>query len=200
MAGTDTERRDSPSDEEIIESVKQGSTDAFGVIVERHQSAIVNYVTSILRDRTKATDVAQETFLRAYRAAPRYEPLAPVRTWLHTIATRLAISEIRREKRWGKLLFSPRDSEAHEGIMTNAPAKTPSPEASLTRQEVVERVREAVKNLPEKYRVVVALRDLQGLSYEEVENVVGCPLGTVKSRVNRGRLMLKDILREFVES
>ncbi len=200
MAGTDTERRDSPSDEEIIESVKQGSTDAFGIIVERHQHAIVNYVTSILRDRTKATDVAQETFLRAYRAAPRYEPLAPVRTWLHTIATRLAISEIRRETRWGKLLFSARDSEVHESVMTNAPSKTPSPEESLTRQEVVERVRRAVRSLPEKYRVVVALRDLQGLTYEEVENVVGCPLGTVKSRVNRGRLMLKDTLREFVES
>lgn len=187
------------TDEELMTLLQGGDAGVFGLIVERHQNAIVNYATGLLKDRAKALDVAQETFLRAYRAADRYEPTAPVKAWLYTIATRLAISEMRRVNRWGKIMWSAPDDEAQRGAMANLPSENISPEASLTRDEVREKVRAAVRRLPEKYRTVVALRDLQGLSYEEIEQIVGCPLGTVKSRVNRGRLMLKESLKEFVE-
>lgn len=191
---------DELSDTELIQAMKDGSGEAFDVLVERHQNAIVNYATHVLRDRTMAMDVAQETFLRAFRAAARYEPTASVKTWLFTIANHLAISEIRREKRWSKILFRSPDEETQADMMEKARSETLSPDASLGRREVTERVRAAIRKLPEKYRTVIVLRDLQGLSYEEIEAVVGCPLGTVKSRVNRARLMLRDNLKDFVET
>jgi RNA polymerase sigma-70 factor, ECF subfamily len=187
------------SDEELIALLQGGATEVFGVIVERHQDAIINYATGLLKDRTKAFDIAQETFLRAYRAAGRYEPTATVKAWIYTIATRLAISEMRRVNRWNKIMWSAPDDEGQRGVMANLPSEGISPEDAVTRGEVRDKVRGAVRKLPEKYRTVVALRDLQGLSYEEIEQIVGCPLGTVKSRVNRGRLMLREMLKEFVE-
>ena len=180
-------------------AVRLGDHEAFAHLVRRYKGPITNYARRILHDRERAEDVAQETFLRVYKFAGRYRPESPFTTWLYRIATNLSIEELRRRKRWARLAAFGKLTGAGFGTGGGDGTVVPKIQEDLIRQELTAKVRAAIHTLPPKYRFPVVLRDIQGLSYQEVADVTQLPLNTVRTRLNRGRLMLKEKLRPYLE-
>ena len=183
----------------MMAAVRLGDHEAFAQLVRRYKGPITNYARRILHDRERAEDVAQETFLRVYKFAGRYRPESPFTTWLYRIATNLSIEELRRRKRWARLAAFGKLTGAGFGGGGGDGTVVPKIQEDLIRQELTAKVREAIHTLPPKYRFPVVLRDIQGLSYQEVADVTQLPLNTVRTRLNRGRLMLKEKLRPYLE-
>lgn len=187
------------SDEPLMDAVRQGDERAFERLMTKYKNPITNYIHRIVRERERARDLTQETFLKVFRFAGRYRPGASFSTWLYRIATNVSIEELRRRRRWSARFIEFSRPETHEQVLANARETRPGPKANLLREEIAARVRTALYSLPPKYRFPVVLRDLQGLTYQEVAEVTRLPVNTVKTRLNRGRLLLKEKLRPFVE-
>ncbi len=187
------------SDEELMEEIVRGSEEAFAALVRRYQGRVVNVVARLINDRDRAQEIAQETFLRVFIHRERYRPSGKFSTWLYTIAVNLGKNEIRRRVRargsvsLDKLLEATGDSGA---FIADA---GPGPERIYQRESTRKRVSRAVAQLPGKFREVIVLRDIQQLSYEEIGEVLQIPGGTVRSRINRARLALKEILEPTIE-
>lgn len=187
--------------EDLVERAKAGDRPAFGQLVEVYQDRIYGYVSRMLGDPDEAEDVAQETFVRAYRSLPQFRGAASFHTWLYRIASNLAIDVARRNRRQNTGNFSLDEPlESEEGDYEREIAdEGGSPEQLTQRREMQELVRQAVAELPEKLRAVVVLYELQGESYEDIAEILGCPLGTVKSRLFNARSQLKDMLEQLVD-
>lgn len=187
--------------EDLVERAKAGDRPAFGQLVEVYQDKIYGYVSRMLGDPDEAEDVAQETFVRAYRSLPHFRGAASFHTWLYRIASNLAIDVARRNRRQSTGNFSLDEPlESEEGDYEREIAdESGSPEQLTQRREMQELVRQAVAELPEKLRAVVVLYELQGESYEDIAEILGCPLGTVKSRLFNARSQLKDMLEQLVD-
>lgn len=176
-----------PSDAELMARIREGGRDAFADLVDRHKDAVVNYLTRLTGDRDRAEDLGQETFLRLFRSARDYVEQGYLRAYLFRIATNLVRSEERREKRLRLLLpFLPRTGHQPE-------AATPG----LLRQELHRQVSAAVASLPLRYRVPLVLHEIEGWSYVDIAQELGCREGTVKSRIHRGRQHLKAKLEPY---
>ncbi len=180
------------SDVEILAEVSAGDIDAYGKIVLRYQGRLYNFVFRFVGDRETAEDIVQEAFLRAFGKRKEYRAIANFSTWLFTIAGNLAKSELRRRKRW-RLFSLHRDEESDTGMELPDESMRPDhmAETSLFNVEI----QNAIASLPDNYRQVILLRDVEGMSYYEISEIVKCPVGTVKSRVNRGRLKLQQKLK-----
>ena len=197
-------------DDELMERLQKGDMDAFNLIVRRHRVALVNFIIHFIGgDEDAAEDLAQETLIRMFKAAGRYKAgTAKFSTWMYHIASNLCKNELRNRGRRGRFFVdnvSTNDEDlghsGREDLIATAPADSAfQPEIQLERKELRRTVQNAIAELPEPYRLPVSLRDLQGLSYDEISEVLDLPLGTTKSRINRARLMLKDKLKSFVES
>lgn len=180
------------TDVEILSDVAGGDIEAYGQIVNRYKARLYNFVFRFVGDRETAEDIVQETFLRAFRKRREYRAIANFSTWLFTIAGNLAKSELRRRKRWR--LFSLHKDDEDEGGF-DLPDETFRPD-TVTESSIADvQIHRAIQSLPANYRQVVLLRDVQGMSYQEIAEISGCPVGTVKSRVNRARLKLQQKLR-----
>jgi RNA polymerase sigma-70 factor, ECF subfamily len=200
---TGDERRTAPerdlSDEELMEEIVRGSEAAFAALVTRYQGRIINLVCRLINDRDRAQEIAQETFLRVFIHRQRYRPSGKFSTWLYTIAMNLAKNEIRRRVRargavsLDKLLEATGDS----GGFVADPA--PGPDKIYRQRDIGAKVEAAISRLPKKFREVIVLRDVQQLSYEEIGDLLKIPGGTVRSRINRARMALKDLLDPSVE-
>ncbi|MBX7061437.1 MAG: sigma-70 family RNA polymerase sigma factor [Pyrinomonadaceae bacterium] len=187
------------SDHELIEATKNGDESAFTEIVTRYKSPLTNYLYRFLNDYEEAVDLAQETFVRVYFAIDRYHTQFAFSTYIYRIATNLAISEIRRRKR--RRLFSISGllgGEKDDGTEFEIPDDRALPENELLDNERDTQIARAIAALPEKYRIPIILRDIQGRSYEEVSAVMDLGLGTTKSRISRGRALLKEKLQEYL--
>lgn len=180
------------SDVEILAEVTAGDIDAYGKIVARYRGRLYNFVFRFVGDRETAEDIVQETFLRAFRKRKEYRAIANFSTWLFTIAGNLAKSELRRRKRW-RLFSLHRDEESDTGMELPDESFRPDKVAESSLADV--QIQEAIVSLPENYRQVILLRDVEGMSYQEISEIVDCPVGTVKSRVNRARLKLQQKLK-----
>jgi RNA polymerase sigma-70 factor (ECF subfamily) len=172
------------TDMDILAQVSAGNVDAYGKIAGRYNGRLYNFVYRFVGDRETAEDVVQETFLRAFRKRTEYRAIANFSTWLFTIAGNLAKSELRRRKRWR--MFS-----IERGVPDESARPDKVAESSLTDGQI----QQAIASLPENYKQVILLRDVQGMSYQEISDIVDCPVGTVKSRVNRARLKLQQKLK-----
>ena len=192
----------SDSDRELMERVKHGDTSAFNLIVQRHKVLLTNFAYRFLGDREMAEDIVQETFLRVYKNAERYRSdKAGLRTWMYRIAANLCKNELRNRGRRWKILVKPvignqDDSDPIEDI----PDAVPGPDSQLEKKELQETLAAAITRLPEKLRAVIILRDIDGMTYEEISQITEKPVGTVKSRLNRARLMLKDKMASYVKA
>lgn len=191
-------------EQHIVDRARNGDEDAFRALVERHQDRIYRLTMRLLRcGPTTAEDVCQEVFLRAFRGLPRFDGAVRFGIWLHKIATNACISEYRRartQKRGSRRTLSlDAPIAGQDDLHIDPPSREVDPGARADQHEFVERVRLAVAELPDEFRHAVLLRDMQGLSYEEIGEVLGVPPGTVRSRIHRGRLILQDLLREFGE-
>ncbi len=186
------------SDHALIEATKSGDETAFAEIMARYRNPITNYLYRFLNDYEEAVDLAQETFVRVYFAIDRYHTQFAFSTYIYSIATNLAISEIRRRKRRRLLsltgLFQGEDNEAVE---FQPPDTRPLQDAELLDDERDKTIGRAIAALPEKYRVPIILRDIEGRSYDEVAEVMGLGLGTTKSRISRARALLKEKLQDY---
>lgn len=197
------------SDDELMQRYQKGDEEAFNCIVRRHHKPLVNFIARFTGDRDNAEDLAQDTFIRMFKAANRYKPgRAQFKTWMYFIARNLCKNEIRnrgrRERyRVDNVITKDHTSLGNEDqidLIATAPAdKSFQPEVAIERKELQETTKKAITELPEKYRFPLILRDIQGLSYEEISKILELPNGTTKSRINRARLMLKDKLKPFME-
>ena len=195
-------------DDELIERYQKGDEGAFTLLVRRHQQPLINFIARFINDRDNAEDLAQETFIRMFKAAHRYKPgRAHFKTWMYHIAKNLCKNEIRNRERRDKYRVdnvvnsgSERHNDTEEiDLIANAPANPAfQPEVELERKELRNALQKAIAELPEQYRLPLVLRDLQGLSYDEISEVLELRSGTTKSRINRARLMLKDKLKPFI--
>ena len=187
------------SDHELIEATQKGDEAAFAEIMSRYRNPLTNYLYRFLNDYEEAVDLAQETFVRVYFALDRYHTQYAFSTYIYRIATNLAISEIRRRKRRKLLsltgLFQGEDETAVE---FQPPDTRDLPDAELIDDERSEMIGRAIAALPEKYRVPVILRDVEGKSYDEVAEIMELGLGTTKSRISRGRALLKEKLQSYL--
>ncbi|MFT5369305.1 MAG: RNA polymerase sigma-70 factor (ECF subfamily) [Candidatus Latescibacterota bacterium] len=180
------------SDADILAQVAAGDIDAYGKIVGRYRGRLYNFVFRFVSDRETAEDIVQETFLRAFRKRKEYRAIANFSTWLFTIAGNLAKSELRRRKRW-RLFSLHRDDDSETGI--ELPDETYRPDKVAESSLADDQIHNAIASLPENYRQVILLRDVEGMAYQEIAEIVDCPVGTVKSRVNRARLKLQQKLK-----
>jgi len=145
--------------------------------------------------------MCQDVFLRAFRGLPRFDGAVRFGTWLHTIAMNVCISEYRKRrtlKRNRRTLSIDAPLQGHDDLHIEPPSHEVDPGVRADHREFAETVRSAIHELPEDFRHAVLLRDMQGLSYEEIGDILGVPPGTVRSRIHRGRLILQDKLRGFV--
>jgi RNA polymerase sigma-70 factor (ECF subfamily) len=187
------------SDEKLMLRVGQGDRRAFDEIVRRYNSRMINLAYQITGDRDLAEDIGQETFLRAYRSASRYREISKFSTWLYTIAINLCRNELRRRKFRMFSLEGMAEREESDRLRIDIADESMKPDVDLERKEIGRLVRGAIARLPEKFRTALVLRDIQGLSYEEIGDVLGLAEGTVKSRINRARLRVKEILMPIIK-
>lgn len=191
---------DQMDDHSLLEAARTGDETAFREIVRRYRNQITNYVYRMLEDYDRAVDLAQETFFRVYMSAERYQATYSFSTYIYKIAHNLAISELRKRKRHRLVplptFFSDKDNEEIEVELPDQ-RQTLADEAMI-REERRKAVTRAIASLPEKYRAALVLCDLEEKSYEEISEILGLPVGTVKSRINRARNLLKEKLKEFL--
>lgn len=172
-------------EDRLIELAQEGDREAYGVLVNRHYSGVIQVVYRMCGERQTAEDAAQEAFMRAWLKLSAFQPGASFRNWLYRIALNAAVDVLRRAKP-----EIPLDAEE----LTLLAGSTPGPEAVLLTKERVERVQSAVQALPEAARAVVVLREYGGLSYQEIAEVLDIPTGTVMSRLNYAREKLRKTL------
>lgn len=179
----------------------KATTDAsyLAILVRRYQTRLHNFVYRFVGDRETAEDIVQETFLRSLKHRHQYPAIEQVSTWLYTIAGNLAKTELRRRKRWHWVPIGPNEDDEVRTSFYEPVDKDVLPGEITDTKTVQGTVVEAIHTLPEEFRAAVQLRDLNGLSYDEIAKIIECPVGTVKSRVNRGRIRLQRNLRGLAE-
>jgi RNA polymerase sigma-70 factor (ECF subfamily) len=188
--------KDVPTDEELISRFQKGDIYAFEEIVHRYKDPLVNFIYNYVGNRTEAEDIVQETFLRVFKNKHLYRSIAKFSTWIYTIASNLAKTELRRRKRRRFLSLS---QMGYDDKDYELPDEYFSPERIVDNKMQGKAIRKEIEALPEKFKEVVILRDIQEFSYEEISNILKIPVGTVKSRVNRGRLRLQKRLKYLLE-
>ena len=196
-------------DDELMQRFQKGDEDAFNLLVRRHQKPLINFIARFTGDKDNAEDLAQETFIRMFKAANRYKPgRAQFKTWMYFIAKNLCKNEIRNRGRRERYQIdnivsndnSVDGNNEEIDLIASAPADSAfQPEVALERKELRSTIQKAIAELPEQYRLPLVLRDIQGLSYDEIGNILELRSGTTKSRINRARLMLKDKLKSYME-
>jgi len=181
----------------LIQRARDGDQQAFAVLVDTYSERIYNYLARMVGDREEALDLAQDTFVRAWESLGRFHGGAAFSTWLYRIATNLAIDAARRKGRRGRVesLDAPVETDDGEAERQLAdPDRTPDEEVAA--EELRQEVWRAVGEMPPKLRSVLIMYDFQQLSYEEISQALGVPLGTVKSRLFNARKTLRDKLAE----
>ena len=185
------------TDEALMARVARGGQDAFEVLLKRYGDAVVTFCYAFVRNREVAEDLGQETFLRVYRSAARYKPLAKFTTWLYRIAANLSINELKKGKlRRAVSLDEPTGSDSDgtrivERIASDA--RQPLTEAEI--REAHQLVQKAIEKLPEDQRATIVLVEHHNLSYREVADVLGVTVSAIKMRVKRARETLREMLR-----
>jgi len=179
-------------DTELIDRFLKGDTNAFGELVVRHQDRLFNTLVSMLRSHEEARDVAQEAFLHAFEKLSAFRGDSAFYSWLFRIAMNAAISRKRRASRILTSLDTLRETFGTETVDVNPTAE---PSHQLDTAERRQLVRDAMNSLPDEFRTVLVLKEIEGLRYEDIAELVGCPIGTVRSRIHRARTELRARLQ-----
>ena len=188
-------------DAALVERVKQGDVRAFEMLVVKYQRRIERLIGRMVRDVDLVADIAQETFIRAYRALPQFRAESAFYTWLYRIAVNTAKKALVDMKRdpvmtYTTLQGADDDDETYRGGLEPTDGETP--EALLASKEIAATVNAAIAALSEDLRQAITLREIEGLSYEEISDVMNCPIGTVRSRIFRAREAIAERLRPLL--
>lgn len=184
------------SDEDVMELFQGGYDEAFTEIVNRYRERIHNFIFRYTRNHLDCEDIVQETFFRVYRSKHKYERIARFSTWLYTIANNLIRTHHRKTSRYQMVsIFEGEDSDKELYIDLVDVANTP--DVSLHENVMVECIQKALDKIPSEFRDILIMRDIQSLTYEEIMEITGLPMGTVKSRINRGRARVQVLLQKY---
>src|SRR5687767_10429120 len=191
---------DTTSDHALLEATRTGDEDAFAELVSRYRNQITSYIYRMTSDYDNAVDLAQETFVRVYRARDRYQTTYAFSTYIYRIATNLAISELRKRKRRRMVSLTGffQSKDGAEPREFNPADERPLVDSEMVDAERRTAVQRAISTLPEKYRAPLILRDVDGKSYEEISRILQTSEGTVKSRISRARGFLREKMRAYL--
>ena len=190
------------SDETLMEVLVAGNKAAFEILVKRHKARLYSYLLRLLRDPTEAEEVAQEAFVRAYVHADKYRNIAKFSTWLYTIATNLVRNRIRKLRSSPKLLslhWGRGEDEEEDREPIDLPDPGDRPDRVLEKSEVQALVARGIEQIPVRYREAFVLREVNHFTYEEIAEITGLKLGTVRSRINRGRGHFREAMQPLLE-
>ena len=186
------------SDEELILEFQSEKVEAFNELVLRYKDKVVNFLYRYTGDRDEAEDLAQDAFVKLYRSKHLYKEIAKFSTWFYTIAINTARTESRKKGRYNAMSISDYDPENDKDY--DIPANVQSPDEYANAKIENYYIQKAIDSLEESFKQVIILRDIEDMDYEEIAQVTGLPLGTVKSRINRGREKLKKLLNEIYKT
>lgn len=187
-------------DEDLIALVQQGQKRAYDEIVRRFKGRLFSFILRMVGDPTEAEEIAQDTLIRAYIHADKYREIAKFSTWLFTIATNLVRNQVRKKKRQPYMLTLDPAPVNDDQIPLDPPDPVSDPSRMLEGRELGELIAEATAQIPEKYRVPFLLREVEELSYEEIQQVTGLKLGTVRSRINRARNRFRANIKPLLKN
>jgi RNA polymerase sigma-70 factor (ECF subfamily) len=180
---------------ELIAKAREGDRESFTVLVQRYERRVVGVALAVVHNQDDALELAQETFVRAFENLKNFESRSSFSTWLYRIAANLSIDFWRREGRHNVLR-----GEDAENELRRLPSSQGDSYKAASRSELGERLKEALEQLTPEHRAVVLLREVEGLSYDEISDVLQCPRGTVMSRLHYARNKLRSILKDFAAS
>ncbi len=191
------------ADAPLIERVKQGDVRAFEMLVVKYQRRIERLIGRMVRDVDLVPDIAQETFIRAYRAIPQFRGESAFYTWLYRIAVNTAkkfLVELKRDPVVTESALASRDDDDETSRVENELSDGETPDAVLASKEIAAAVNSAIEDLSEDLRQAITLREIEGLSYEEIAGLMNCPIGTVRSRIFRAREAIALRLRPLLDT
>jgi RNA polymerase sigma-70 factor (ECF subfamily) len=187
-------------DQQLVERVQRGDKHAFNLLVSKYQRRLGRLISRFVRDSADAEDVTQDAFIKAYRALPGFRGESAFYTWLYRIGINTAKNHLLTNKRRPSSTseFDAEESETFEEASLLREVSTP--ENELMSKQVVDTVQASLQQLPEDLRSALTLREIEGLSYEEIAEVMNCPIGTVRSRIFRAREAVAENLRPLLET
>ncbi len=188
---------DKEIDQALVERVQRGDKKAFDILVLKYQLRIIKVLSGYMRDQSEVQDVAQEAFIKAYRALPNFRGDSAFYTWLYRIAINTAKNYlVAQGRRPPKADIDASDAEQYEG--ESALKDYASPEREALRDEIQTVVFQAIEDLPEDLKTAITLRELEGMSYEDIAQTMDCPIGTVRSRIFRAREAVDEKLKPLL--
>lgn len=190
-------------DAPLIERVKRGDMRAFEMLVVKYQRRIERLIGRMVRDTDLVQDIAQESFIRAYRAIPQFRGESAFYTWLYRIAVntaKKALMELKRDPLVSESALAARDDDDETSRVENELSDGETPESLLASKQIAATVNAAIEALSEDLRQAITLREIEGLSYEEIADIMSCPIGTVRSRIFRAREAIAQKLRPILDA
>ncbi len=183
------------SDEKLILRFQEGDINAYNELVKRYKDRLLNFVFRYFNNREQAEDVVQETLIKLYTHASYYKNIAKFSTWIFTIAKNNALTELRKNKR------KQTDSLwTDDGKVIDINSNDQTLDRRVQNEIAVDQLNKFLEEIPENFRMAVVLRDFQELSYDEISKILEIPIGTIKSRINRGRIQLAEKMKHFKEN
>jgi RNA polymerase sigma-70 factor (ECF subfamily) len=183
------------SDEKLILRFQEGDINAYNELVKRYKDRLLNFVFRYFNNREQAEDVVQDTLIKLYTHASYYKNIAKFSTWIFTIAKNNALSELRKNKR------KQTDSLwTDDGKVIDINSNDQTLDRRVQNEIAVDQLNKFLDEIPENFRMAVVLRDFQELSYDEISKILEIPIGTIKSRINRGRIQLAEKMKHFKEN
>ena len=186
-------------DEDLIVKVQEGDRRAFDEIVARYKGRLYSFILRMVKDPTTADELTQETLIRVFIHAEKYREIARFSTWIFTIATNLVRNTMRKRSRRPRLLSLNPAPEENEAII-DPPDPTADPSRGIEGEELGDLIAQATSKIPEKYRIPFLLREVEELTYEEIQQVTGLKLGTVRSRINRARNKFRQLIKPMLKN
>ena len=183
------------TDEQLIIMFQKDDVGAFNEIVFRYKDRAVNFLFRYTGDRDDAEDLAQDTFVKVYRSKHLYREIAKFSTWFYTIALNTAKTNLKKKSRMSTISISDFDPENEKDFDIKDTGITPDESANAAIENYY--IQEAINSLDEDFKKIIILRDIEDMDYEEIAEITGLPMGTVKSRINRAREKLKKILTDI---
>lgn len=189
-----------PADEALLQRARQGERAAFRQLIERYQRRVYRMAFALVRDHDEALDVVQETFVKVHQHLAGFKGESSFYTWVYRIARNVAIDSLRRRGGRGEQVMVQENTLTDEGVRP-APAAphSPGPQRAALRAELARELEAALAKLPEKHRTILVLREIEGLSYEELARVLEIPKGTVMSRLFHARHKMQAALRGYLD-
>ena len=186
-------------DEDLIVMVQEGQKKPFDELVARYKGRLFSFILRMVKDPALAEELTQETLIRVYIHAAKYREIAKFSTWVFTIATNLVRNKMRQRSRRPRVVSlnpAPEDDE----MPVDPPDMSADPSESIHREELAQLINDATSKIPEKYRIPFLLREVEQLSYEEIQQVTGLKLGTVRSRINRARNRFRQLIKPMLKN